>query len=154
MAAPERKRFGALEVGYGFLLYCLIGATGVGINLAVYVSVLSRWAVPLGASALAFCAALGWNFLLNWSLTFRNRRSRPWTHHFLGYALIALVTLGINLTGLSLLLDRFGPILGQLGGIALGSVWGYFANRWLNFRAVPSLAPGGPIGPEERPEHL
>ncbi len=52
----------------------------------------------------------------------------------MGYVLIALMALGSNLLGLTLLLSRLGPLVVQMGGIAAGSLWGYGANRTLNFR--------------------
>ncbi len=106
----------------------------MGINLAVYLTVLRSWPEPLGAATLSFVAATAWNFSLNWHLAFRRHHSRPWTEHLVGYVLIALVALGINLAGLSFLLSRLGPLFSQLGGIAAGSAWGYGANRTLNFR--------------------
>jgi putative flippase GtrA len=133
---PVRRRHWLIREGGGFLLFAVVGGTGVGVNLAVYLTVLRSWPEPLGAATLSFAAATAWNFSWNWNLAFRRHHSRPWPEHLLGYVLIALVALGLNLLGLSLLLSRLGSLLSQLGGIAAGSLWGYGANRTLNFRAV------------------
>ena len=111
------------------------------INLAVCLTVLRTWPEPLGAAALSFVAATPWNFSLNWHLAFRRHHLRPWTEHLFGCVLIALVALGIDPISLSLLLSRLGPLVSQPGGVAAGSLWGYGANRPLNFRG-PRPVPG------------
>jgi putative flippase GtrA len=130
-----------------FPAYLVVGASGVGVNLAVFLSA-ERILGPalslvLLASGLAFLAALLWNFFWNYVWTFREMRSRPLYQHFGVYALIQSVALAFNLGVLDVWSTYTGrdPIWGQLLGVLVGSVWGFGANVMWNFRQVVTRLP-------------
>jgi putative flippase GtrA len=127
-----------------FFAYLIVGASGVLVNLAIFAAVGrilgSAVSYLLVASAIAFLAALVWNFFWNYLWTFREMRSRPLYHHFGVYALIQTLALGFNLGVLDVWSAHIGRdvIWGQLLGILVGSVWGFGANVLWNFREASS----------------
>jgi putative flippase GtrA len=125
-----------------FLAYIVVGASGVLVNLVIFVAVGrvlgSALDLLLVASGVAFLATLTWNFFWNYRWTFREMRSRPLYQHFAVYTLIQTVALGLNLGVLDVWSSSLGrgAIWGQLLGIVVGSVWGFGANVMWNFRGV------------------
>ncbi|MCI4319069.1 MAG: GtrA family protein [Thermoplasmata archaeon] len=132
------RRFGA---------YLLVGATGVGVNLVVFLLVTrfvgTELSAVLIASTSAFFVATSWNFTWNYLWTFQGRQHRRIEIHFGLYAGIQLLSLGINLGTLAVLTWLHQAYLvGQFSGIALGSVWGFTANgRWNFVRASEGPEP-------------
>lgn len=62
-----------------FVLFALVGATGLLVHLAVLKAALSTTAVAFDAAqAMAAYAAMTWNFALNNRLTYRDRRLKGW----------------------------------------------------------------------------
>jgi dolichol-phosphate mannosyltransferase len=62
-----------------FLLFCLVGASGVAVHLAVLRTLLAvAGAGFVGAQALATATAMVWNYLLNNSWTYREYRLVGW----------------------------------------------------------------------------
>ena len=61
-----------------FLLFCLVGLTGIGIHLSI-LRVLLAAALTFGAAqALATIGAITWNFVLNNLFTYRDQRLTGW----------------------------------------------------------------------------
>ena len=124
--------------------FCLVGASGVLVNLAVFQAGLMIGVPLLPASALAFVVAASSNFFLNRAWTFGGAPSLEGTTarwaRFLGASLIGL---GANLSVLYALTGWFGVwnILGQLAGIAAGTLLNFWLSRsWVFSSAKP--APG------------
>jgi dolichol-phosphate mannosyltransferase len=62
-----------------FLLFCLVGLTGIGIHLSVLAALLTLATVSFGlAQMLATVGAITWNFLLNNILTYHDQRLAGW----------------------------------------------------------------------------
>ena len=112
--------------------FCLVGASGVLVNLAVFQGALVLGAPLLIASALAFVVAASSNFVLNRAWTFRGapsweRTGIRWAK-FLGASAAGL---GANLAVLYLLTGWLGLwyLLGQLAGIAAGTLLNFQLSR-------------------------
>jgi putative flippase GtrA len=130
----------------GFTAFAIVGLTGVGVNLVVFSGLTrvlgTQTSEVLLASSLSFAVALLWNFFWNLRWTFAGLTHRSVVSHLFRYVLIQLSNLALNEAVLYFWVDRGGnPLLGQLGGILIGSVWGYWANRSWNF-SEPVLAAG------------
>jgi putative flippase GtrA len=121
-----------------FWRFCLVGGSGVLVNLAVFQGALMLWAPILPASALAFVVAASSNFVLNRAWTFRGSASREGTAvrwaKFLGASLAGLAA---NLAVLALLTSWLGAwyILAQLAGIGAGTLLNFQLSRLWVFRA-------------------
>ena len=62
-----------------FLLFCLVGLTGLGIHLSVLVVLLTPPLVTFGvAQTIATIGAIAWNFVLNNLFTYRDQRLIGW----------------------------------------------------------------------------
>jgi dolichol-phosphate mannosyltransferase len=137
MALLVEKRTGG-AVPARMSLFLLVGATGLGAHLAVLA--LSRLAdLPfwLGQTG-AILAAMSWNFALNNSLTFRERRLRGpalWRGLFSFYAGCLAGALVSELAGAGL--DALGVPWAAAGvaGAVLGAAWNYQAAQRLTWRA-------------------
>ncbi len=133
-----------------FVRYSIVGASGVLVNLGIYLLAL-RGLAPgytgvLIASTVAFAGALLWNFAGNFLWTFRGEARGSVLYHLGLYAAIQLVSYALNESVLAgwLLVDPGAKIAAQLIGVLAGSVWGYAANRRWNFRsAAPGTGPDG-----------
>jgi len=142
------------EDGWGFELgrFCLVGASGVLVNLAVFQAGIMSGVPLLPASALAFVVAATSNFALNRAWTFRvgTHASRPGPASYSGLADqwarflgASLVGLGGNLAVLYALTGWFGLwyLFGQLAGIAAGTLLNFQLSRSWVFRSEKP-APG------------
>ncbi len=122
-----------------YALYSLIGFIGIAVHMAVLATVNRVLSWPIESSqAVATCAAIGCNFLLNNQLTYRDRKLKgPWrilkglTVYGLGCSVgvFASVAVADLLTK-----DGWAWYLAGLGGIVVGSVW--------NFRRSPTFSRG------------
>ncbi len=145
-AASQHKR--------QFILFCIVGASGVLVNMAVFAAVL--WALPkdaLGAATTHVAAVAGWlvsvttNFVLNDRMTFADHDfhhagiQRLW-RYYLG----ALSGLGLQLGILTLALHwlpvdsplpfwtALRKLIGNLTGIGVGTIANYVVARFWVFR--------------------
>jgi dolichol-phosphate mannosyltransferase len=121
-----------------FVLFCLVGASGVVVNLAVLrVLLVLAGAGFVGAQSLATATAMVWNYFLNNSLTYREYRLVGWKALRGLVSFMAVCGLGAvinvlvasdlyNLTGMWLLAGASGAIVGALLNYALTSMftWG------------------------------
>jgi dolichol-phosphate mannosyltransferase len=116
-------------VSVRFLLFCLVGLTGIAIHMATLRVVLEAAALSFGAAqALATVAAISWNFVLNNLFTYRDQRLAGWDFitGLLGFQVICAVG-AISNVGIATWIydyDRDWWIAG-LGGAAMGAVWNY-----------------------------
>jgi dolichol-phosphate mannosyltransferase len=131
------KRTGELA---RFIKFCLVGASGVGVNMGLL------WLLTevgglfyLLSAAISIETSIITNFLLNNYFTFADRR-RPGIKSLLQlllkFNLVSLAGLGINLGILWLLTEALGIfyLLSNLVGIAAATLWNYLVNNWWTWR--------------------
>ena len=122
----------------GFVLYCLVGAGGLALHMAVLWLLYTRLRYSFEAALLAaITVALVANFSINNILTYRERRLRGWAF-VRGLAVYALACSVGNLSNYALarlLLERgvWWPVAG-ISGLAVGSVWNFAASSIFTWR--------------------
>jgi dolichol-phosphate mannosyltransferase len=128
-----------------FVKYCLVGATGVLVNMGVLALLVRAGMAYLQAGAVAGETAIGTNFLLNefWSFADRARQHSgiiPRLLRFFRFNLFCAGGAGIALFTLWLLTNYGGVhyLLSNLVGIGVATVWNYGMNAnltWASARA-------------------
>ena len=126
-----------------FAKYCLVGATGVIMNMGVF-ALLARTGMPyLQAGALAVETSIGTNFLLNelWSFADHARRHSgviPRLVRFLKFNVFCAGGAALSLLTLWLFTDYLGfhYLLSNLVGITLATVWNYGMNANLTWESA------------------
>jgi dolichol-phosphate mannosyltransferase len=123
-----------------FIKFCIVGATGVVINLAAFSALLALPANPYLASPLAVEISILWNFLLNNAWTFRYR---PKAEHVgirgLKFNVISLAALAVTFAtfvALSKSLPQLPLMVDQLLAILPATAINYFLNSYWTFRAA------------------
>ena len=135
-----------------FLKFCLVGASGVPVNLLlvwvgfnyIFVATSGRLQVTL-ASALGFLVSVFTNFLLNdiWTWADRPKGSSGFWGRAARFYLVCSAG-GLLQVGASNLVTWLGgasahmALLGQLCGIALATVINYMVNNFWTFRKKDS----------------
>jgi len=122
-----------------FLAFCLVGGSGVFVNMAVFAVVLLFWPgaeraeeTGAGSAAVNVAALAGWvvsvatNFVLNDRLTFGDKVAgldTSWRRRLARYYISAAVALAMQLAVLNTLLWLMlqGPIATQLADLAAGT---------------------------------
>jgi len=114
-------------VSFRFLLFCLVGLTGIAIHMATLqlaVTTLSFGA----AQAVATVAAITWNFVLNNMFTYRDQRLAGWQFvtGLIRFQLICAVG-AISNVGIASVIYERNPNwwVAGLGGALMGAVWNY-----------------------------
>jgi dolichol-phosphate mannosyltransferase len=120
-----------------FLMYCLVGLTGVGAHLAI-LGVLLPAALPFSAAqACATVGAIAWNFVLNNLFTYRDQRLTGWRFVAGLIRFQAVCAVGaISNIGIATWIydyDRVWWIAG-LGGALIGTVWNFAVSAALVWR--------------------
>jgi putative flippase GtrA len=114
--------------------FCVVGAFGYAINLAVYAAFLHAGAHYLVAATCSFLVAVTSNYTWNRMWTFRDRR-RGVAAQGARFFAVSLACLGANLLVLNLLIS-FGA--GKLGGQAIAIVLvtplNFVGNKLWSFR--------------------
>lgn len=161
----ERTAAGRLPFLAKYGKFALVGLSGVVVNLIVfattldaispsptfnlYASLLRFASTPSSnpvdnfvASAVAFVVATLWNFAFNSLWTFRPKVGHRYRFaHRLGlYYGVSLGSLAVNEVVLFLASLYFPPLVGQLIGVAAGSVVGFTGNHRVTF-AEAGLGP-------------
>ena len=133
-----------------FIRFALVGASGTLVNLGAFDLLLHTGLNKFVSSPLAIEVSIVWNFFLNNSWTFGDRKTRDRTSiRGLKFNLVSLVSLGVSFTtfvALSLLAPRLSPLLSQLAGIIPAVFVNYFLNSYWTFR---SLAPATTDNPQQ-----
>jgi dolichol-phosphate mannosyltransferase len=112
-----------------FLLFCLVGLTGLGVHLGILLMLLKPAALSFGAGqALATVCATTWNFILNNLLTFRDQRLTGWRFltGLVRFQVICAIG-AISNIGIATLIYDNNPRwwIAGLGGAVIGAVWNF-----------------------------
>ena len=122
-----------------FLMFGLVGGSGVLVNLGVLAVLLARHFGFAEAQTLAMFTAMTSNYSLNNALTYRDRRRRGW-RFFTGLAsFAALCSLGIVAgVGVSTLLYRAAAPwwLAGIAGAMMGAMWNYVATSAITWSGL------------------
>ena len=115
--------------------FCVVGAIGYGVNLAVY-ALLLNWAnlYYLVAAIGSFAVAVTNNYLLNRYWTFHHQRGH-FAYQGARFLAVSLVSLGANLLILHLLISAgMGKIVAQGIAIVLVTPLNFVGNKLWSFR--------------------
>jgi dolichol-phosphate mannosyltransferase len=133
----EKRTGGAISARMSQFL--LVGATGLAAHMTV-LSLAGLSQAPFwAAQTLAILAAMSWNFVLNNSLTFRDRRlSGPalWRGLLSFYAACLGGALVSEAAGAGLAAAGAPWLVAGVAGAVLGAFWNYQAARRLTWRAA------------------
>lgn len=114
--------------------FCVVGAIGYGINLAVYDTLLHAGLHYLLAATCSFLVAVTSNYTWNRLWTFRHHRggvAAQGTRFFI----VSLASLGANLLVLHLLITAgAGKFVGQAIAIVLVTPLNFIGNKLWSFR--------------------
>jgi len=111
-----------------FLLFCLVGMTGIGIHLGVLRLLLAAALSFSAAQAFATVGAIAWNFVLNNLFTYRDQRLTGW--HFLTglirFQVICAIG-AISNVGIATWIYDYDSVwwIAGLGGAMIGTVWNF-----------------------------
>jgi putative flippase GtrA len=122
--------------------FCVVGAVGYLINLAVYALLLHESVHYLLAATLSFLVAVANNYWLNRHWTFRERKAGV-AAQGARFFLISVASLGANLLVLHVLIRLgLGKLVGQAIAIVLVTPLNFVGNKLWSFRRpsdVPSV---------------
>ena len=114
--------------------FCVVGAIGYAINLAVYDTLLHEGLHYLAAATCSFLVAVTSNYVWNRIWTFRDRRAGV-AAQGARFFLVALVSLAANLGVLHLLiLGGTGKLVAQAAAIVIVTPLNFLGNRLWSFR--------------------
>jgi putative flippase GtrA len=123
-----------------FLRFCLVGASGYGINLAAYTGMLAIGLHYLAAAAVSFLVAAVSNFLLNRTWTF-GTRGKHWLNQCWRAFLVSALSLGANQLFLyALVTAGAGHLEAQAAAIVLVTPFSFAANKLWAFAAESGSA--------------
>ncbi len=130
-----------LENSKIFIRLSIVGASGVAVNLGLFVLFMNLGINKFLASPLAIEGSIMWNFLLNHGWTFRWRQSNKATHiKGLKFNVVSFVALSVGYStflALSYLFPETNPIIHQLVGIVPATLINYFLNSYWTFKHQP-----------------
>jgi dolichol-phosphate mannosyltransferase len=112
-----------------FLLFCMVGLTGLGIHLSILSALLMMTALSFGvAQAFATVGAIAWNFVLNNLFTYRDQRLTGW-HFITGLIRFQVICAigAISNVGIATWIYDYDSTwwIAGLGGAAIGTVWNF-----------------------------
>jgi len=114
--------------------FCVVGAIGYAINLAVYDAILRSGVHYLVAATCSFLVAVTNNYVLNRAWTFRDRR-RGVAAQGARFFAVSLASLGANLLVLHLLISLgSGKLVGQAIAIVVVTPLNFVGNKLWSFR--------------------
>jgi dolichol-phosphate mannosyltransferase len=120
-----------------FMLFCLVGLTGLVVHLGILRGLLAA-ALSFGAAqTLATIVAIAWNFVLNNLLTYRDQRLTGWRFviGLLGFEAICAVG-AISNIGIATWIYDYDSVwwIAGLGGALIGTVWNFVVSAALVWR--------------------
>ena len=110
-----------------FLLFCLVGLTGIGINLGV-LALLSAALSFASAQAVATGIAIAWNFVFNNLVTYSDQRLTGWRFLTGLFRFEVICAVGaISNVGIAISIYNYGNTwwLAGLCGALIGAVWNF-----------------------------
>ena len=112
-----------------FLLFCLVGTSGLVVHLLVLLLATQSAAIAFGAAqALATVCAITWNFVLNNMFTYRDQRLAGWRFltGLLRFQVICAIGAVSNF-GIATWIDDYDNRwwLAGLAGALIGTVWNF-----------------------------
>ncbi|HYA05388.1 MAG TPA: glycosyltransferase family 2 protein [Xanthobacteraceae bacterium] len=112
-----------------FLLFCLVGLTGIGVHLSVLVALLTPAVVAFAtAQVLATFIAITWNFWFNNLFTYRDQRLTGW-RFVTGLARFQVICAigAISNIGIAAWIYDYDSRwwIAGLGGAVIGTVWNF-----------------------------
>jgi dolichol-phosphate mannosyltransferase len=123
-----------------FIKFCLVGASGVGVNMGL-LWVLTEFAglYYLVSAAISIETSIITNFLLNDYFTFHDRRlygTSQFLWRLLKFNAVSLAGLGLNMGVLWLLTSVAGIyyLVSNLCGIAVATMWNYLVNHFWTWK--------------------
>jgi dolichol-phosphate mannosyltransferase len=127
-AALVLAKFTNDTVSFRFLLFCLVGLTGIAIHMAVLLFTAGLGMRFGWAQTVATFAAITWNFVLNNMFTYRDQRLAGWQFitGLVRFQVICAVG-AISNVGIASVIYRYDPEwwIAGLGGALMGAVWNY-----------------------------
>src|ERR1700751_6233000 len=127
-----------------FRPFCLVGASGYAVNLAVYAALLTAGLHYLAAAAVAFLVAAASNYVWNRTWTFRTSDA-PVLGQGARALLVSALSLGANqLFLLALVSAGAGHLPAQAVAIALVTPFSFTANKLWAFAESESERPVEP----------
>ncbi|RMD64106.1 MAG: glycosyltransferase family 2 protein [Alphaproteobacteria bacterium] len=131
------KRLGGI-VPPRFVLFCLVGGSGVVVHMAVLFAAFRGFDVRFEvAQAIATVVAMTSNFWLNNILTYSDRRLRgsAMLRGLISFYLVCSVGAVTNVGVATLLFQEFGSwILAGLAGTVVGAVWNFALSAFATWR--------------------
>jgi putative flippase GtrA len=120
---------------FELLKFSAVGASGYGINLAVYIALLKGADLHyLPAAACSFVVAVSNNYFWNRHWTFRHHRGHIY-YQGMRFLAVSVVALGLNLLLLrGLVAAGAGKIVAQAIAIVLVTPFSFTANKLWSFR--------------------
>jgi dolichol-phosphate mannosyltransferase len=116
-------------VPFRFLMFCLVGLTGVAIHMAALQVAVESLGLPFSAAqAAATVSAITWNFALNNIVTYRDQRLSGWRFltGLLRFQLVCAVGAISNIGAANWIYNyNTNWWLAGLGGALMGAVWNY-----------------------------
>jgi putative flippase GtrA len=124
---------------YQLAKFCVVGATGYVVNLAVFAALVHGADMHyILAAVCSFLVAVTNNYTWNRVWTFRHERGHI-AYQGLRFLLVSTVALAANLAFLAILVALGVPkIPAQAVAIALVTPWNFVANKLWSFRRRPS----------------
>jgi dolichol-phosphate mannosyltransferase len=121
-----------------FLLFCLVGLTGLGVHLGILSALLTMTDISFGvAQALATIGAIAWNFVLNNLFTYRDQRLTGW-HFVTGLIRFQVICAigAISNVGIATWIYDYDEVwwIAGLGGALIGTVWNFVVSAALVWR--------------------
>jgi len=128
--------------------FCVVGATGYAINLAVYTALLRGAGLHyLAAAACSFLVAVANNYTWNRLWTFRGQRGH-FAYQGLRFFAVSVLALCANLVVLRLLVAvGMGKILAQAIAIIVVTPLNFVGNKLWSFRHPPAGSGSRPAKP-------
>ncbi len=127
------------HTGNQFVRFALVGSSGVLVNLAVYSGLIYLLGVHyLIAATFSFVTAMSSNFILNLRWTFKTHGLgiKAIRDQYLKYAMVTLVSYGINILVLWSLVDfwHWDKVLAQLASIFLTTLSNFLGSKLWAFK--------------------
>jgi dolichol-phosphate mannosyltransferase len=126
-------------VSFRFLMYCLVGLTGVVIHMAALAVAVDLAGVAFGpAQSAATLTAIVWNFALNNAVTYRDQRLAGWAF-VTGLARFAVICAvgAVSNVGVATWVYGYHPQwwVAGLAGALMGAAWNYIVSAAFVWRA-------------------